>query len=264
MKISPYLAFAKKSFLQKSAYRLDHWMGIFNTLIRLVIYVEIYKALYGGREAVDGITLSMVTTNFILSLGLESFFVVNDFYLANKLYDGSIATEMLLPVTFHGRMLADNLGVVLFKLIFHFVPAMIIAVIFIGIERPAGAGAFGLFILSALLGYGVLWSISFMFQMFSFWLINVWAIMTIKNVFINVLSGSMIPLWFMPELARKIISFTPFESIYFTPVQIYLGKLSGGEIAAGFIKQAVWIFVLLVCGMLLWNKGKKKLVVQGG
>lgn len=41
MTISPYLAFAKKSFLQKSAYRLDHWMGILNTLIRLVIYVEI-------------------------------------------------------------------------------------------------------------------------------------------------------------------------------------------------------------------------------
>ncbi len=264
MSISPYLAFAKKSFLQKSAYRLDHWMGILNTLIRLVIYIEIYKALYGGQEAIDGITLKMVTTNFILSLGLESFFVVNDYYLANKLYDGSIATEMLLPVTFHGRMLADNLGVALFKLLFHFVPTMVVAVFFIGIEQPAGDSAFGLFILSALLGYGVLWSISFMFQMFSFWLINVWAIMTIKNVFINVLSGSMIPLWFMPEMMKKVIGFTPFESIYFTPVQIYLGKLTGGEIAAGFIKQFVWIVVLLICGMLLWNKGKKKLVVQGG
>ena len=264
MSLSPYFAFAEKSFLQKSAYRLDHWMGILNTLIRLVIYIEIYKALYGGREAVDGITLSMVTTNFILSLGLESFFVVNDFYLANKLYDGSIATEMLLPVTFHGRMLADNLGVALFKLLFHFVPAMVVAVIFIGIEQPAGDAAFGLFILSAMFGYGVLWSISFMFQMFSFWLINVWAIMTIKNVFINVLSGSMIPLWFMPETVRKIISFTPFEGIYFTPVQIYLGNISGGEIVAGFIKQLVWICCLMTLGFILWNKGKKKLVVQGG
>ena len=264
MTISPYLAFAKKSFLQKSAYRLDHWMGILNTLIRLVIYVEIYRALYGGRQAVDGITMSMVTTNFILSLGLESFFVVNDFYLANRIYNGSIATEMLLPVSFHGRMLADNLGVAAFKLIFHFVPAMLVAVLFIGIAAPAGAGAFGLFVLSALFGYGVLWSLSFLFQMFSFWLINVWAIMTIKNVFINVLSGSMIPLWFMPELARKIIAFTPFESIYFTPVQIYLGNISGSEIVAGFIKQLVWIACLMSAGFILWKKGKKKLVVQGG
>lgn len=264
MNLAPYFAFAKKSFLQKSAYRQDHWMGILNTLIRLVIYIEIYRALYSGREVVDGITMAMVTTNFILSLGLESFFVVNDFYLANRIYNGSIATEMLLPVSFHGRMLADNLGVAAFKLIFHFVPAMLVAVLFIGMSAPASAGAFGLFILSALFGYGLLWSLSFMFQMFSFWLINVWAIMTIKNVFINVLSGSMIPLWFMPQSVRKIISFTPFEGIYFTPVQIYLGNISGEEIAAGFIKQLVWIICLMTCGFILWNKGKRKLVVQGG
>ena len=264
MRLTPYFAFAKKSFLGKSAYRLDHWMGILNTLIRLVIYVEIYRALYGGREAVDGITMSMVINNFILSLGLESFFVVNDFYLGNRINNGSIATEMLLPVSFHGRVLADNLGVAAFKLIFHFVPAMLVAIIFIGIAAPASAGAFGLFVLSALFGYGVLWSLSFLFQMFSFWLINVWAIMTIKNVFVNVLSGAMIPLWFMPETVRKIIAFTPFEGIYFTPVQIYLGTINGGEILAGFIKQLVWICLLMACGFVLWNKGKRKLVVQGG
>ena len=71
MRLFPYFAFAKKSFLQKSAYRMDHWMGILNTIIRLFIFVEIYRALYGGRDCVDGITMSMVTTNFILSLGLQ-------------------------------------------------------------------------------------------------------------------------------------------------------------------------------------------------
>ena len=208
MKMRAYLAFAKKSFLQKSAYRMEHWMGILNTLIRLVIYVEIYRALYGGREAVDGITMSMVTTNFILSLGMESFFVTDDFYLSYRIGNGSIANEMLLPVSFHGRMLAENLGTAAFKLIFHFIPAMLVSVIFIGISAPAGAASLGLFVLSVLFGYGVLWSISFLFQMFSFWLINVWAIMTIKNVFINVLSGAMIPLWFMPECMT--VSCSPF------------------------------------------------------
>lgn len=264
MRLSPYFAFAKKSFLQKSAYRMDHWMGILNTIIRLFIFVEIYRALYGGRDSVDGITMSMVTTNFILSLGLESFFVVDDFYLSGRINNGSIATEMLLPVNFHGRMLATNLGTALFKLIFHFIPAFIIANIFIGMSSPAGPGYLMFFMISALLGYGVLWSISFLFQMLSFWLINVWAIMTIKNVFINVLSGSMIPLWFMPGWMMGIIKFTPFSSIYFTPVQIYLGSISGMEIIQGFIKQVIWIAVLLLLGSMLWYKGQKKLVVQGG
>ena len=67
---TPYLAFAKKSFLMRSAYRADHLMGIVNTIVRIFIFWEIYRSLYGSRTQVDGISMKMVTTNFILSIGL--------------------------------------------------------------------------------------------------------------------------------------------------------------------------------------------------
>ena len=264
MRLSPYFAFAKKSFLQKSAYRFNHLMSILNTIIRIFIFWEIYRALYGGRTEVDGITMSMVTTNFILSLGLEAVFGVDDYYLPNRIRDGSIATELLLPVSFHGRMLASNLGNALFQLLFHFIPAFAVTVFAIGMECPASPVAFLAFLFSALLGYGVLFAISFLMQTLSFWLLNVWAIMTIKNVFVNVLSGSMIPLWFMPEWMSGIIRFSPFSSIYFIPVQIYLGQLSGKEILFHSATQGFWIAVLLAGGAVLWKKGQRKLVVQGG
>ena len=120
------------------------------------------------------------------------------------------------------------------------------------------------FILSAILGFGVLWSISFAVQMTSFWLVNIWSLITIKNVFVNVLSGSMIPLWFMPEWMSGVMSFTPFSSIYFTPVQIYLGQLSFSEIALKCAVQLVWIIIIYFIGNILWKKGQQKLVVQGG
>ena len=264
MRLSPYFAFAKKSFLQKSAYRFNHLMSILNTIIRIFIFWEIYRALYGGRTEVDGITMSMVTTNFILSLGLEAVFGVDDYYLPNRIRDGSIATELLLPVSFHGRMLASNLGNALFQLLFHFIPAFAVTVFAIGMECPASPVAFLAFLFSALLGYGVLFAISFLMQTLSFWLLNVWAIMTIKNVFVNVLSGSMIPLWFMPEWMSGIIRFSPFSSIYFIPVQIYLGQLSGKEILFRFSTQGFWIAVLLAGGAVLWKKGQRKLVVPVG
>ncbi len=53
MRISPYLAFAKKSFLSKSAYRFDHFMGVLNTLMRIFIFWGIYLALYNGKSEVD-------------------------------------------------------------------------------------------------------------------------------------------------------------------------------------------------------------------
>ena len=123
---------------------------------------------------------------------------------------------------------------------------------------------FGLFFISAMLGYGVLWTISFAVQMTSFWLVNIWSLTTIKTVFINVLSGSMIPLWFMPDWMSGVLKVTPFSSIYFTPVQIYLGQLSFREIWFQCMVQAVWIVVIYLVGNLLWIRGQRKLVVQGG
>ena len=186
MCLGPYLAYAKKSFLARSAYRFDHLMGILNTVLRVFIYWEIYRALYAGRSQVDGITMMMVTTSFVLSLCMDSVFRVNDFFIPDMIRDGSIANELLRPICIQGRMMAENLGNALFDLVFRFAPALLVSLFLVGIMKPAGVLMFLLFLVSALLGYGVLWSISFATQMLSFWLINVWSIVTIKNVFIDI------------------------------------------------------------------------------
>ncbi len=264
MNLAPYFAYAKKSFLARSAYRFDHFMNILSTCLQIFIYWGIYKALYGGSAEVDGITLGMVTTNFILSMGLGAGFQVNDFYLPQKIWDGSIATELLRPISFKGRMLAENMGNAAFNLLFRFLPALVTAVLVVGICPPKSPLMLFLFLCSAALGYGVLWTISFAVQMTAFWLVNIWSIITIKNVFVNVLSGSMIPLWFMPEWMQGVLHFTPFASIYFTPVQIYLGQLSYGGILGKCMVQIVWIILNYLIGSLLWRQGQRKLVVQGG
>ena len=262
--MKPYIAFAKKSFLGRSAYRFDHFMSILNTCLQIFIFWGIYKALYAGRDEVDGITMTMVTTGFILSMGLKALFYINDYFLPDKVYDGSIANEFLRPVSFRGIMLAENVGNACFNLIFCFLPAVLVSAVILGINAPASGMMFLLFLISAALGYGILWTISFAVQSASFWAINIWSLATIKDVFVNVLSGTMIPLWFMPRWIYEILQFTPFPYIYFTPVQIYLGELSAKEILFQCGMQAGWIVLLFWLGNLIWKKGQKKLVVQGG
>ena len=262
--MSAYYAYAKKTFLGKSAYRFDHLMGILSTCLQFFIFYEIYRALYGGAESVDGITMSQVTTNFVLSLGLGAIFAPNDYFLPSRIWDGSISTELLRPMSFKGRMIAENVGEAAFNLIFKFVPVLLIAVFTTGMEKPAGILNFILFLISALLGYGVLWTISFTVQMTAFWLINIWSLITIKDVFVNILSGKMIPLWFMPVWMAGVVKYSPFASIYFTPVEIYLGQLEGADIGYKCILQIIWILIIYSIGDFLWNKGQKKLVVQGG
>lgn len=260
----PYMAFAKKSFLGRSAYRFDHLIGILNSILKIFIFWGIYSALYGDNAQIDGITPLMVNTNFLLTAGLGAVFHIDGYFLPSRINDGTVSNELLRPVSFRGRMLSENMGNALFNLIFHFFPVAVISAFTIGISPPAGIKALPLFIVSAFLGYGVLWSISFAVQTSAFWIVNVWSLNTIKDVFINVLSGSMIPLWFMPDWMNGVLRFTPFSSIYFTPVQIYLGELEINEIFQRCLIQLLWIVILFSLGNLLWVMGRKKLVVQGG
>ncbi len=264
MFITPYFAFARKSFLGRSAYRFDHFMSILNTCLQIFIFWGIYTALYAGRSEVDGITMTMVTTSFILSMGLKAVFYVDDYLLPSKIWNGSIANEFLRPVSFRGRMLAENLGNAAFNVVFHFLPALVISVVVIGIHPPESMAMLLLFLLSAALGYGVLWGLSFMVQAAAFWTFNIWSLSTLKDVFINVLSGAMIPLWFMPEWIYEVLKLTPFPYIYFTPVQIYLGQLSYQEVWKRCGVQLFWILLIYFLGSFFWKRGQKKLVVQGG
>lgn len=259
-----YIEFALKKFQNKMAYRLEFFMGIVNTVITIVVYLCIYKALYGNQIEVDGISFAMVATNFVISLGLSSAFEYNEMFLQDKVRDGSITNEFLKPVNFIFRLLAENIGEGLFKIVFNFLPALAFTMLYTKLCPPKSFLHLVAMIFSVAFGYFILWLIGFIVQTWSFWLFSVWGIMTIKNVFVKILSGTLLPLWFMPEIIRKIIAFTPFESIYFTPVQIYLGEIQWTEIFSKIGIQAMWIVVLWLVANFFWKKGVKKLVVQGG
>jgi ABC-2 type transport system permease protein len=132
------------------------------------------------------------------------------------------------------------------------------------IEKPAGLSALALFTASTILGFLILWQISFIVQMGSFWTVNIWSISTIKNVLINILSGSMFPLWFMPDRVMNIIKFTPFDLIYFAPVRLYLGEMGIGETIFIFGRQFFWICILYAIGEVMWMIGQRKRVMWEG
>ena len=262
--MSIYIAFAKKKFMANMAYRFDHWMAILYSVLFVFIYWSLYRVLYGNHTEFDGITMSMVGTNFMISFVLGDAFAFDDQFLRNKISDGSIANELLRPVNFKLRILAENIGQTVFQLIYRSGPAFLFTCLWIGMKPPCSFVGFLLFIGSFILGYLVSWSLSFIIQTLSFWIINVWSISTIKTVFVDVLAGIFLPIWFLPDVIRTICSFTPFESIYYGPVRIYLGMVSMKEIGIIYVKQIVWIIILSLIGDALWRRGQKKLVVQGG
>lgn len=259
-----YLSELKMSFKSNLVYRFDLIVGILATFLQVVIYLSIWQSLYNGQAQIDGVSFEMVTTNFVIGLAIVFSYNISDLDIQNKLKDGSIANEFLKPVDFKKVLFARNLGKILFKLLTNFLPAFILSLIFYNIYLQTNPLYIFLFFLSLIFGLIIYWCISMIVQLAAFWIWNVWSISTIKNVLVSIFSGSLIPLWFMPEGIRKVVEFTPFYSIYYSPMQIYLGNTTGLNILYTFLSQGCWIVLLLVVINIMWYFGKKRVIVQGG
>ena len=81
---------------------------------------------------------------------------------------------------------------------------------------------------------------------------------------VELLSGDLIPLPFIPEPFRSVIELLPFASMINVPFRIYSGDLAGSEMIKAIVLQVFWLIVLMVTGNLICKQAEKKVVVQGG
>ncbi|HYH02308.1 MAG TPA: ABC-2 family transporter protein [Bacillota bacterium] len=259
-----YVEFARKSFQNNLVYRVDYLVGVLNTVISIFVYIAVWKAIYGTRAEIGGISFRMVATNFVLGLGIANLFNFDYKIISQKVKDGTIAMDLLKPVDFNGYILAKTIGNVCFNTLVQFLPALILAVIFIGILPPHSWLALGWFGLSLIFSFLLLYHLNYIISIASFWFYNIWSLATLKDVVVSILSGTLIPMWFMPEALAGLIKLTPFDSLFFVPVSIYLGRITAGGLLWALGKQLIWCSVLFGFSQLLWKAATKRLIVEGG
>ena len=251
------LAYIKLGFKNNTIYRVNYLLGLIGAAIQLFITIAIWRALYNGQDVIDGISFSMITTNFVFTIGLQNAFTFNDFEVQSKVNDGSIALDFIKPVDYRMNLLATDVGNIIFNIMVKFVPIFILAFFVVGIEKPAS-------LISVNFGFSILWSLTYIVRMTTFWILNVWSVSVLKGVIISVFSGITLPIWFLPEGITNLLKFTPLESIYFMPLQIYWGQVTSYDILTTYLIQIMWAVVLFSIGNIMWKFGRKRLIVQGG
>ncbi len=255
---------AKKAFQNNIAYRVDYFAGVINTLVMIFVNIAIWRAIYESDDTLNGVQLKVVTTYIALAFLMQCIFAMEDYFIEGKVTSGMISSDLLKPLSFRGYVLSYNIGSTFFKLIMQLTPTLIVLVIIFNLLPPFSLAMGLIFIASTVLGYLVLYCLNFIVWVSSFWFYYTFSLVTIKDAFVMVLSGALIPLWFLPQGLFDFVKLTPFESIFFTPISIYLGQVPSGEIITAIIKQVAWILLLAAIGHILWKAAKRKLVLQGG
>lgn len=262
--MNAYIKISLKSFKNSFVYRMDYIAGVLNTVLMAIVSIAIWKAIYGDGSAISGIELKSLITYIVLSFFLQSAFSLDEYYLEEKIQTGLITSDLLKPTNYFYHMLSYHIGGLLFKICLQAIPALIILSLISPIMMPFSPLMGLLFIISAGFGFFIVYFLSFIIWLSAFRFYYSFSLITIKDALIVILSGAFLPLWFLPTGLVEFVKMTPFESIYFIPISIYLGQIPYNEILWALGKQLVWLAGLFIASKSLWRVACKKLQVQGG
>lgn len=260
-----YYYLAKMKILVSLAYRFEVFTTIGTNFILMLATTYLWKAAYRGIDTVAGVNEFQMVTYAMVSVLLASFYNTNvEYTLQQRIRQGEIAIDFFRPINLILCYLAEDIGQSLSSLISKLLPLAVIMVAFIQVPAPSGIIAGLLFLVSAVMSFLILWLLCAFIGVLCFWFVELGNVLEIKDGFILLLSGKLIPIWLFPENIQNVVKFLPFQYIYQTPLSIYIGKLPSTQTAFSMAIQFLWVVLLTLLLCLTWKRAKKCVFVQGG
>lgn len=253
------------SFQRQLAYRAANLGGLATNLFFGLLRAALIVALYGARREVEGVSLDGAITFTGLTQAMIAFLTVFGWFeVMNSVNSGEVGSDLLKPMSFLAFWMARDLGRALCSLLLRGLTIMGAYALIFGITVPSGIGHWLALLLALALSWLVSFSWRFLVNLAAFWSPNAQGIGRTVFMLSWFLSGFVMPLRFFPDWFVRLCHLTPFPSMVNAVIEVYLGVLTGPQLAATLGQQALWAGGLLLGGHLALRAGVRRLVVQGG
>jgi ABC-2 type transport system permease protein len=265
MTIARYRALTMGQFMTNLAYPVGFFLTFIGNLVHIAILYFLWKAVYGSADSLHGMTFQQTFIFLTLAGSTILLFKTNaDWIISSRILSGIIIIDLTKPLDFQAKLLAEQLGTVLFNGLTITIPSMLVVFLFVPGSIPLGINI--PFFLVSLVGACVLsFMLDFMIGLTAFYTESLWGIIAVKEVLTSFLAGALIPLAFFPESIQQILRLLPFQAIYNIPLQIAtnpaLTLLDFGQMLA---VQLFWVIVLVIASRLLFRRVIRVLTVNGG
>lgn len=265
-----YWPFAQSVIQRRLRYKLSFFMRILGGLLQVLIMYYLWMAIYNNSTTgtMYGFTRTDMVTYVVISYIASKIINVGvEWTIAGEIRDGSIAINLIRPLSYLKRLLFESFGEVTLQVVTVVIPLWCIFAsikVFVLKETLPSIPTLLLFLLSLVLGYTTLFLFNFIFGLSAFYVTYIWGFMILKNTIFRFLSGEIIPLVFFPAIIGDILKYLPFSSLNYTPVMIYMGKYTGEALWFSLGVQAVWIIILYIIVKILWSRAIKRLTILGG
>ncbi|HXF09669.1 MAG TPA: ABC-2 family transporter protein [Desulfuromonadaceae bacterium] len=249
-------------------YRFNYLTRTLFSFIPLFAMLSLWRTVYAhnGKPSA-GFTEAEIVFYYILVAVVDVMTAVNedDWQIASDIREGNISQFLLKPIDylwyrvclfFAGRAAYISMASI---------PLAIFILCFKSyFVMPASGAAMVLFPVSLFLTALLQFFISYTMAMLAFWFLEISTFIFILFAFEYIASGHLFPLTMLPAPLFHALMFTPFPSMLYVPISIYMGKLTGWEAALSMLMQLGWVVAAYFLARFMWNRGIKKYSAFGG
>lgn len=256
---------ARRGFRRYATYRWATFAGVFTNTVfgfmRAYVLIALFAAVprVAGYDQTDAVTYVFLVQGLIMPLYLWGWVEI-----AETVQTGQIATDLYRPLDYQLYWLFQDLGRALYHALLRGAAPFLIAAFAFDMRLPHDGITWLAFVVSVVLAVTVSFALRFMVNLSAFWIIDVRGVHSLAAAVWTGLSGFVIPIAFFPEAARSVLYALPFVAMVELPINVFLERAQGAELAATLCVQAIWVIVLLLGGRVMLARATRKLVLQGG
>jgi ABC-2 type transport system permease protein len=260
-----YAEVARTTFRRQAIYRWANIAGLLTNIFFASIFTYVLIALYHARPVVTGYDLQdTLRYTWLIQSMIMVVTQFSWFELMMTIRSGDVVSDLSKPCDFCWYWFSREIGRSFYYLLYRGLPTYLAGMLLFGLGIPGEWHSWLLYLL--VFPFAVLLGIAyrFLYNIVAFWLMEARAIVAFATNMALFFSGSFIPIPFFPPWLRSLSAWLPFNGLMNLPVQILLGKVSGGDVWQAIGIQIFWLVVLVLVGRLLTSAATRRVVVQGG
>ena len=261
-------AVAFVTYKEWSAYRTHSMVSILVGPVYFIVQYFIWTAVYGNSDSViHGMELGQMLRYFGAST-LIGYLTMDfaDWNLQMLVRTGKFLTFQLRPVHHRFFAFSQKAGHRILGFIVEFLPCVLIFQFVFKINMVPKYPLWT--IVSVLLAFLMNFYVNYSIGLTAFWLVNASGVRSVFQALSGVLSGTLIPLVFFPDLLQKVLFFLPFQYIAYVPSMVFSGSYSLGgvrmEISTIVLLQGLMVILTALFSEIVYRQAIKKFSAAGG
>jgi ABC-2 type transport system permease protein len=260
-----YIEVARQTTRRMATYRGATVAGIATNTVFGFLLAYVLLAVFRERGTIDGfdatdaVTFTFVTQGMLMAVGL-----FGDREMAERIRTGDVAIDLCRPYDFQGWWAAVAYGKCAFYSWARGIPPFLVGAAVFHLRLPEHAATWLAFAIAVLFAVGIAFAWNFVLQLTAFWILDVRGPHQIGWIAAQFLSGAFVPLVLFPSWIEPTVRALPFASMVQLPVEVFLDKHTGADLALVYARQALWLVAIVLLGRAVLVRAVRKVVIQGG